>query len=88
MSAKKTERLLNLVICLLATRRFLAVQEMKGKGLDPVETPEEYEAEWDAVYQATRGIVAEEAAAQGITAWHLSLSHDGGVATAVVVAES
>ena len=31
---------------------------------------------------------AEEAAAQGSTAWHLSLSHDGGVATAVVVAES
>ena len=34
------------------------------------------------------GGVAEEAAAQGITTWHLSLSHDGGVATAVVVAES
>ena len=34
------------------------------------------------------GGVAEEAAAQGITTWHLSLSHDGGVATAVVVAET
>lgn len=34
------------------------------------------------------GGVAEEAAAQGIRTWHLSLSHDGGVATAVVVAES
>ena len=33
------------------------------------------------------GGVAGEAAAQGITAWHVSLSHDGGVATAVVVAE-
>ena len=33
------------------------------------------------------GGVAEEAAAQGITTWHLSLSHDAGVATAVVVAE-
>ena len=33
------------------------------------------------------GGVAEEAAVQGITSWHLSLSHDGGVATAVVVAE-
>jgi len=32
--------------------------------------------------------VAEEAAAQGISTWHLSLSHDAGVATAVVVAES
>jgi holo-[acyl-carrier protein] synthase len=34
------------------------------------------------------GRAAQEAAAQGITTWHLSLSHDGGVATAVVVAES
>jgi holo-[acyl-carrier protein] synthase len=34
------------------------------------------------------GGVAEEAAAQGISTWHLSLSHDGGVATAVVVAET
>ncbi|MCU1692255.1 MAG: 4-phosphopantetheinyl transferase [Frankiales bacterium] len=34
------------------------------------------------------GGVAEEATAQGITTWHLSLSHDGGVATAVVVAEA
>ncbi|MCW2665818.1 MAG: DNA-binding transcriptional regulator [Frankiales bacterium] len=29
MAAKKTERLLNLVICLLATRRFLSVQEIR-----------------------------------------------------------
>ena len=29
MSAKKTERLLNLVICLLATRRYLSVQEIR-----------------------------------------------------------
>ena len=34
------------------------------------------------------GSVAEVAAAQGITRWHLSLSHDGGIATAFVVAES
>ena len=34
------------------------------------------------------GGVAEEAEAQGISAWHLSLSHDAGVATAVVVAET
>jgi len=34
------------------------------------------------------GGVAEEAVAQGIRTWHLSLSHDGGVATAVVVAEA
>ena len=34
------------------------------------------------------GAVAEAAAAQGISRWHLSLSHDGGVATAVVIGES
>ena len=34
------------------------------------------------------GGVAAEAEAQGVRTWHLSLSHDGGVATAVVVAES
>ena len=34
------------------------------------------------------GKVAEVAAAQGISTWHLSLSHDGGIATAFVVAES
>src|SRR5690606_33679224 len=32
----------------------------KAKGLDPVETPEEYEAEWDGVYEAMRSRVAEE----------------------------
>jgi holo-[acyl-carrier protein] synthase len=34
------------------------------------------------------GRVAEEAAAQGVRTWHLSLSHDAGIATAIVVAES
>jgi len=34
------------------------------------------------------GGVAEEALGQGIARWHLSMSHDGGIATAVVVAES
>ena len=33
------------------------------------------------------GGVAQTAAAQGIRTWHLSLSHDAGIATAVVVAE-
>ena len=37
---------------------------------------------------ALHGGVAEEAAGQGISRWHLSLSHDGGLATALVVAES
>jgi holo-[acyl-carrier protein] synthase len=34
------------------------------------------------------GTVAEAAAALGIRSWHVSLSHDGGIATALVVAES
>ena len=34
------------------------------------------------------GDVADRAAGLGIRAWHLSLSHDGGIATAFVVAES
>lgn len=35
-----------------------------------------------------RGAVAAEAARQGVARWHLSLSHDGGLATALVLAES
>ena len=34
------------------------------------------------------GTVAAQAAAQGIDRWHLSLTHDGDVAVAYVVAES
>jgi preprotein translocase subunit SecA len=49
-------------IMLGGNAEFLAVQEMKAKGLDPVETPEAYESEWDAVYEGTREVVAEEAA--------------------------
>jgi preprotein translocase subunit SecA len=48
-------------IMLGGNAEFLAVQEMKGKGLDPVETPDEYESEWDGVYHGTRDRVAEEA---------------------------
>ncbi|MCZ2812216.1 MULTISPECIES: holo-ACP synthase [unclassified Modestobacter] len=34
-----------------------------------------------------RGTVARRAAELGVTAWHVSLSHDGGIASAMVVAE-
>ena len=34
-----------------------------------------------------RGSVARRATALGITSWHVSLSHDGGIASAVVIAE-
>jgi len=40
---------------------FLAVSEMKAKGLDPVETPEEYEAAWDEAYAAVKETVQAEA---------------------------
>lgn len=33
------------------------------------------------------GTVADAAARLGVTSWHVSLSHDGGVAVAVVIAE-
>ena len=34
------------------------------------------------------GSVAARAKALGVDAWHVSLSHDGGIASAVVIAES
>lgn len=33
------------------------------------------------------GTVAARAAERGVTRWHVSLSHDGGIASAVVIAE-
>lgn len=47
-------------IMLGGNAEFLAVQELRGKGLDPVETPEEYEIAWDETYQAMKDVVAEE----------------------------
>jgi holo-[acyl-carrier protein] synthase len=37
---------------------------------------------------AVRGTVAARAASLGVTHWHVSLSHDGGVAAATVIAEA
>jgi holo-[acyl-carrier protein] synthase len=34
------------------------------------------------------GSVAERAATLGVTRWHVSMSHDGGIASATVIAES
>ncbi len=34
-----------------------------------------------------RGTVAQRAAELGVTSWHVSLSHDGGIASAMVIAE-
>jgi preprotein translocase subunit SecA len=40
---------------------FLAVAEMNQRGLSPIDTPEEYEKEWDAVFDRVKGVVQEEA---------------------------
>src|SRR5258708_24980242 len=34
-----------------------------------------------------QGTVAEAARSRGVTDWHVSLSHDGGIATAIVISE-
>ena len=39
---------------------FRAVAELKARGLDPVETPEEYEAAWDEALAAAESAVAAE----------------------------
>ncbi|CAN5116481.1 preprotein translocase subunit SecA [soil metagenome] len=40
---------------------FLAVAEMNQRGLSPVETPEEYEREWDGVFARVKAEVEREA---------------------------
>ncbi|HEY4267546.1 MAG TPA: preprotein translocase subunit SecA [Galbitalea sp.] len=40
---------------------FLAVAEMNAKGYSPIDTPDEYEAEWDKVFDHVKDVVAEEA---------------------------
>jgi preprotein translocase subunit SecA len=39
---------------------FRAVQDLKARGLDPEETPEDYEAAWDEAYAAAEKAVAAE----------------------------
>ncbi|MCP2031722.1 preprotein translocase subunit SecA [Okibacterium sp. HSC-33S16] len=48
-------------IMLGGNAEFLAVQEMSAKGLNPSETPEEYETAWDDVFAAVKEKVQEEA---------------------------
>jgi len=48
-------------IMLGGNAEFLAVAQMNAKGLSPVETPDEYEAEWDAVFDRVKADVGEEA---------------------------
>jgi preprotein translocase subunit SecA len=49
-------------IMLGGNAEFLAVSQMHDKGLSPVDTPDEYEAAWDAVYESTKFNVETEAA--------------------------
>jgi len=49
-------------IMLGGNAEFLAVAQMHDKGLSPVDTPDEYEAAWDAVYESTKRAVEIEAA--------------------------
>ncbi|QDZ16471.1 preprotein translocase subunit SecA [Humibacter ginsenosidimutans] len=48
-------------IMLGGNAEFIAVAELNARGLSPVETPEEYEAEWDGVYAQVKSSVADEA---------------------------
>ncbi|HEY1105737.1 MAG TPA: preprotein translocase subunit SecA, partial [Agromyces sp.] len=47
-------------IMLGGNAEFLAVQQMHEKGLSPTETPDEYEAAWDEVFEAIKGEVSVE----------------------------
>ncbi len=40
---------------------FLAVAEMNARGLSPVDTPDEYEAQWESVFSRVKDVVSEEA---------------------------
>lgn len=48
-------------IMLGGNAEFLAVAELNAKGLSPVDTPEEYEAEWDSVFERVKFEVEVEA---------------------------
>ncbi|WP_157155387.1 MULTISPECIES: preprotein translocase subunit SecA [unclassified Diaminobutyricimonas] len=49
-------------IMLGGNAEFLAVAQMNAKGLNPNDTPDEYEAEWDVVFEAVKAEVSTEAA--------------------------
>ena len=49
-------------IMLGGNAEFLAVAQMHDKGLSPIDTPDEYEAAWDAVFDSVKRTVAEQAA--------------------------
>ncbi len=48
-------------IMLGGNAEFIAVAEMNARGLSPVETPDEYEEQWDSVFTDVKAKVQEEA---------------------------
>jgi len=48
-------------IMLGGNAEFMAVQQMHERGLSPVDTPDEYEAAWDGVFDGVKAEVATEA---------------------------
>ena len=84
-----TERERDLPLRSLAAR--FAAKEALAKALGAprglVWTDAEIIAGADGRELKVYGTVAAAAARAGVTRWHVSLSHDGGVATAVVIAE-
>jgi len=48
-------------IMLGGNAEFIAVAEMNARGLSPVETPDEYEEQWDEVFSSVKAKVQEEA---------------------------
>ncbi|MEN2739350.1 preprotein translocase subunit SecA [Microbacterium sp. X-17] len=48
-------------IMLGGNAEFIAVAEMNARGLSPVETPDEYEAAWEGVFDEVKAKVSEEA---------------------------
>ena len=65
-----------------------ALIDSVGKAAQEVLRSYDKEREANELAEEVRGSVAGRAAQLGVTSWHLSLSHDGGIATAIVVAET
>ncbi len=86
-----TERERDLPLRSLAAR--FAAKEAVGKALCtpgdlPWQEAEVTKGEYGQPILEITGAVAARAEALGVTRLHLSLSHDGGIATAIVIAES
>ena len=80
----------DLPVASLAARFAAKEATAKALGAPPGLAWTDVEVQRDASgrpWLAVGGTVADAARARGVTRWHLSLSHDGGVCVAMVVAE-